>query len=160
MNNISIGGWDQDRHRQYAYYETIGGGMGARPHKKGADAVHTHMTNTLNTPVEALEFGYPFRIKRYAIRKGSGGQGRFRGGDGICREIELLQKAKVTLLSDRRRFRPYGLSGGKPGELGRNVILQGEEERELPGKTTLEVEKGFVISIQTPGGGGHGAPDV
>jgi N-methylhydantoinase B len=160
MNNLSIGGWDPDRQRQYAYYETIGGGMGARPHKDGADAIHTHMTNTLNTPVEALEFSYPFRIRRYAIRQGSGGHGRFRGGDGICREIELLQEAKVTILSDRRRFRPYGLSGGKPGQSGKNVLLHGEEEGELPGKVTLNVARGQVISIQTPGGGGYGEPNA
>ena len=108
MNNLSIGGWDPERQRAYAYYETIGGGMGARPDRDGADAIHTHMTNTLNTPVEALEFAYPFRVRRYGIRSGSGGDGRFRGGDGTSREIELLQDAKVTILSDRRQSSPYG----------------------------------------------------
>lgn len=156
MNNLSIGGWDPGSMRQYAYYETIGGGMGARPTKDGADAIHTHMTNTLNTPVEALEFAYPFRVRRYEIRRGSGGRGRFRGGDGICREIELLHDAKVTILSDRRRFGPYGLSGGESGETGRNVLLRREVESDLPGKVTLDVQKGDVISIQTPGGGGYG----
>jgi N-methylhydantoinase B len=156
MNNISIGGWDPERKRQYAYYETIGGGMGARPDRDGVDAIHTHMTNTLNTPVEALEFAYPFRVRHYGIRKGSGGDGRFRGGDGICREIEFLHEAKVTLLSDRRRFSPYGLMGGEPGSTGRNVLYRGEEEQELPGKVTLQVQKGDIISVQTPGGGGYG----
>jgi N-methylhydantoinase B len=156
MNNVSIGGWHPERQRHYTYYETIGGGMGSRPGKDGADAIHTHMTNTLNTPVEALEFTYPFRIKRYGIRQGSGGGGRFRGGDGICREIELLHDAQVTILSDRRQSSPYGLMGGEPGVPGRNVLVRNEEERELPGKVTFQAHKGDVISIQTPGGGGYG----
>jgi N-methylhydantoinase B len=156
MNNLSIGGWDPEHQRQYAYYETIGGGMGARPDRDGADAIHTHMTNTLNTPVEALEFTYPFRVKRYGIRQGSGGGGRFRGGNGILREIELLHDATVTILSDRRRFSPYGLRGGEAGRAGRNVLIHGDEEQELPGKITLRVRKGDVISLQTPGGGGYG----
>jgi len=157
MNNLSIGGWDVERQRQYAYYETIGGGMGARPGLDGADAIHTHMTNTLNTPIEALELSYPFRVRRYEIRRGSGGQGRFRGGDGICREIELLQDAKITILSDRRCFEPYGLMGGESGKSGRNVLLRGGVEQELPGKVTLQAQKGDVISLQTPGGGGYSA---
>jgi N-methylhydantoinase B len=156
MNNLSIGGWDPERQRGYAYYETIGGGMGARPDRDGADAIHTHMTNTLNTPVEALEFAYPFRVRRYGIRSGSGGDGRFRGGDGIFREIELLEDAKVTILSDRRQSGPYGLMGGESGRPGRNVLVRDGEEKELPGKVTLQGKKGDVISIQTPGGGGYG----
>jgi N-methylhydantoinase B len=156
MNNLSIGGWDPERQRGYAYYETIGGGMGARPDRDGVDAIHTHMTNTMNTPVEALEFAYPFRVRRYGIRRGSGGDGRFRGGDGIFREIELLRDATVTILSDRRQFSPFGLMGGEPGRPGRNVLIRGEEEREMPGKVALQARKGDVISIQTPGGGGYG----
>jgi N-methylhydantoinase B len=156
MNNLSIGGWDPERQRGYAYYETIGGGMGARPDRDGADAIHTHMTNTMNTPVEAIEFAYPFRVRRYGIRRGSGGDGRFRGGDGIFREVELLHDATVTILSDRRQFSPYGLMGGEPGRPGRNVLIRGEEEREMPGKVALQAQKGDVISIQTPGGGGYG----
>jgi len=156
MNNLSIGGWDPERQRQYAYYETIGGGMGARPDRDGADAIHTHMTNTLNTPVEALEFTYPFRVKGYGIRQGSGGGGKYRGGNGIFREIELLHDATVTILSDRRRFNPYGLKGGEAGMVGRNVLIHGNEEQELPGKVTLQAHKGDVISLQTPGGGGYG----
>ena len=156
MNNLTIGGYDPGRKQSYAYYETIGGGMGARPGKDGEDAIHTHMTNTLNTPVEALEFAYPFRIRRYEIRRGSGGDGHFRGGDGICREIELLQEAQVTILSDRRKFSPYGLAGGSPGQVGRNVIIRNGEENELPGKVTVEAQSGDVIIIYTPGGGGYG----
>jgi N-methylhydantoinase B len=156
MNNLTIGGYDPEKKQHYAYYETIGGGMGARPGKDGEDAIHTHMTNTLNTPIEAMEFAYPFLVRRYEIRRGSGGGGRFRGGDGICREIELLHEARVSLLSDRRRYRPYGLNGGSPGQVGWNRIKRNKEEIDLPGKTTVEVQKGDVISILTPGGGGHG----
>ncbi len=156
MNNLSIGGWDPERGRYYTYYETIGGGMGAGPGKDGADAIHSHMTNTLNTPIEALEFAYPFRIRRYEIRQGSGGEGCYRGGDGICRELELLHAANVTLLSDRRKFGPYGLHGGGSGSPGRNALIRAEKEQELPSKVMLETQAGDVISIHTPGGGGVG----
>lgn len=156
MNNLTAGGWDPERQRAYAYYETIGGGMGARPNKDGADAIHTHMTNTLNTPVEALEYAYPFRVRRYEIRRGSGGAGQFRGGDGIRRDIELLHDAQVTILSERRKFAPYGLAGGEPGKPGRNVLIRDGEEHELPGKISLPVRAGDVVSIRTPGGGGFG----
>ncbi len=101
MNNLTIGGWDPERGRPFTYYETIAGGMGARPGKDGADAIHTHMTNTLNTPVEALEYAYPLRVQRYEIRRGSGGAGQWRGGDGVRRDVELLADAQVTLLSER-----------------------------------------------------------
>lgn len=156
MNNLTIGGYDPGHSKSYAYYETIGGGMGARPGKNGEDAIHTHMTNTLNTPIEALEFSYPFRVQRYEMRDGSGGEGKFHGGDGICREIELLHEAQVTLLSDRRKFGPYGVKGGSPGQVGRNVIVRNGEEIELPGKVTVEAQAGDVICIHTPGGGGYG----
>jgi N-methylhydantoinase B len=156
MNNLTIGGWDSERGRPFTYYETIAGGMGARPGKDGADAIHTHMTNTLNTPVEALEYAYPLRVQRYEIRRGSGGAGQWRGGDGVRRDVELLADAQVTLLSERRVFAPYGLAGGEPGQLGRNVLLRDGVEQELPGKTTLAARAGDVISIQTPGGGGWG----
>jgi N-methylhydantoinase B len=122
----------------------------------GADAIHTHMTNTMNTPIEALEFAYPFRIRRYGIRRGSGGDGRHRGGNGIIREIELLENAQVTILSERRRFEPYGLAGGENGLPGRNILIRDGEEKELPGKVSCEVEAGDIISVQTPGGGGFG----
>lgn len=158
MNNLTAGGWDPERQRPYAYYETIGGGMGARPNKDGADAIHTHMTNTLNTPVEALEYAYPFQVQCYEIRRGSGGAGQFRGGDGIRRDIKLLHDAQVTILSERRKFAPYGLVGGEPGKPGRNVLIRNGEERDLPGKISLPVEAGDVVSIRTPGGGGYGHP--
>ncbi len=158
MNNLSIGGYDPDRNQPYAYYETIGGGMGARPTKDGASAIHTHMTNTMNTPVEALEYAYPLRVRRYEIRRGSGGDGHHLGGDGIRRDIEVLQNAQVTILSERRKFQPYGLAGGESGHTGRNLLIRGDEVRELPGKVSLEVEAGDVLSVQTPGGGGYGRP--
>jgi N-methylhydantoinase B len=158
MNNLSIGGWDPERDQPYAYYETIGGGMGARPTKDGASAIHTHMTNTMNTPVEALEYAYPLRVGRYEIRRGSGGKGRYRGGDGIRRDIEMLHDAQVTILSERRKFRPYGLAGGESGQTGRNLLIKGNQIQELPGKVSLELEAGDVISVQTPGGGGFGPP--
>jgi len=156
MNNLTAGGWDPERRRAYAYYETIGGGMGARPNKDGANAIHTHMTNTLNTPIEALEYTYPFQVQRYEIRRGSGGAGQFRGGDGIRRDIELLHDAQVTILSERRKSAPYGLAGGEPGKPGRNVLIRDGDERELPGKISLPVQAGDVVSIRTPGGGGYG----
>jgi N-methylhydantoinase B len=156
MNNLTIGGWDSERDRPFAYYETVGGGMGACPGMDGADAIHTHMTNTMNTPIEALEFAYPFRIRRYEIRRGSGGDGRHRGGNGIIREIEFLENAQVTILSERRRFEPYGLAGGENGLPGRNILIRDGEEKELPGKVSCEVEAGDIISVQTPGGGGFG----
>jgi N-methylhydantoinase B len=156
MNNVTIGGWDSERGQPFAYYETIAGGMGARPGKDGADAIHTHMTNTLNTPVEALEYAYPLRVQRYEIRRPSGGAGQWRGGDGVRRDVELLADAQVTLLTERRVFAPYGLAGGEPGQTGRNVLIRDGEEQALPGKTTLVAQAGDVISVQTPGGGGWG----
>jgi N-methylhydantoinase B len=159
MNNLSIGGWDAERGRAYAYYETIGGGMGARPDRDGASAIHTHMTNTMNTPIEALEYTYPLRVERYEIRRGSGGAGRYRGGDGIRRDIRVLSDARVTILSERRTYAPYALAGGNPGQPGRNRLIRAGEAHVLPGKTSLDVEAGDTISIQTPGGGGYGSPD-
>jgi N-methylhydantoinase B len=156
MNNLTIGGFDPQRGRPFAYYETIGGGMGARPHADGPSALHSHMTNTLNTPIEALEYAYPLRVLRYAVRRGSGGAGRYRGGDGIYRDILMLADAQVTLLSERRRLPPYGLCGGGAGQLGENLLIRNEEEILLPGKGTFELLAGDVISIRTPGGGGFG----
>jgi N-methylhydantoinase B/oxoprolinase/acetone carboxylase alpha subunit len=152
MNNLTFGGRDPRRGEAFAYYETIAGGMGARPAADGVDAVHTHMTNSLNTPVEALEYLFPVRVRRYAIRRGSGGRGRFRGGDGIVREIEFLTDADVTIVSDRRKTRPYGLQGGEPGEPGRNLL----NGRELPSKVRITVRSGDRLGIETPGGGGYG----
>jgi N-methylhydantoinase B len=157
MNNLTIGGWDDARGREFAYYETVAGGMGARPRADGLSAVHTHMTNSLNTPVEALEYAYPLRVRRYAIRRGSGGAGRQRGGDGVVREIELLADARVSLLSDRRRFAPYGLAGGEGGKRGKAELTRRDgKRRKLPGKFSLAARRGERIVIATPGGGGHG----
>ncbi|RMF31614.1 MAG: hydantoinase B/oxoprolinase family protein [Chloroflexi bacterium] len=158
MNNVTIGGWDPERDHPFAYYETIGGGMGARPDRDGASAVHSHMTNTLNTPVEALEYTYPFRVERYEVRRGSGGQGRHRGGDGIRRDIRVLTEVQVSLLTERRRLPPYGLAGGEPGAPGENVLIREGEEHRLPGKGSVLLQPGDVLSIRTPGGGGYGVP--
>jgi N-methylhydantoinase B len=158
MNNLTIGGWDPERGRAFTYYETIGGGMGARPGKDGASAIQTHMTNTLNTPVEALEFAYPLRIRELSVRRGSGGKGRWRGGDGTIREIELLAPARVTILSERRASAPYGLGGGHPALPGRNILIRGEKETSLPAKTSFDGKVGDVVRVETPGGGGLGRP--
>jgi N-methylhydantoinase B len=157
MNNVTIGGWDAGRGRPFAYYETIGGGMGARPGRAGVPAIHTHMTNTLNTPVEALEYAYPLRVARYEIRRGSGGPGQFAGGDGIRRDIEVLAEAQASLITERRRRRPFGLAGGKPGVPGENVLIRAGVEQPLPGKGSFELQPGDVLSLRTPGGGGYGA---
>ncbi|MCD4785823.1 MAG: hydantoinase B/oxoprolinase family protein [Candidatus Eremiobacteraeota bacterium] len=155
MNNVAIGGGN------FAYYETIAGGMGARPGKDGISAVHTHMTNTRNTPVEAIEVNYPFIISRYEIREGSGGDGDFRGGDGIIREYLFRSPAEVSIISERRKVPPYGLSGGKPGRVGENYHFNSREgkEKKLPGKITLEVGTGDRIRVETPGGGGYGGSE-
>ena len=123
MNNLSFGGIEPRTGEAFAYYETIGGGMGARPTADGLSGVHTHMTNSLNTPIEALEAAYPVRVRRYSLRRDSGGKGQFRGGDGIIREIEFLTDVRASILSERRRLQPYGLAGGRPGEAGRNELL-------------------------------------
>ncbi|MBV9083377.1 MAG: hydantoinase B/oxoprolinase family protein [Acidobacteriaceae bacterium] len=156
MNNVTIGGVDPRTGRLFAYYETIAGGAGATSRSDGVSGVHTHMTNSLNTPVEALEYAYPLRVRRYAYRRGSGGSGRFRGGDGLVREVELLGPAQVTILSERRKFAPYGLQGGADGNTGRNLLIRSDSQTELPGKCNLEVPAGTVVRIETPGGGGWG----
>src|SRR6266704_4554662 len=124
MNNLTIGGIDPRTGAEFSYYETVAGGMGARPSLDGMNATHTHMTNSLNTPAEALEYAYPFRVREYRIRKGSGGQGKYRGGDGVVREIEMLSAARMSVLADRRKRAPYGLRGGKSGAAGRTVITR------------------------------------
>jgi N-methylhydantoinase B len=160
MNNLLIGGHDLVRNKPFVYYETIGGGMGARPSKDGISGIHTHMTNTMNTPIEALEFAFPLRLKRYALRRGSGGQGKYKGGDGLVRDVEFLTPARVTVLSERRKFAPPGFHGGHHGQPGENVLLRGGyEEVHLAGKETLDVAPGDVLSIRTPGGGGWGKPE-
>jgi N-methylhydantoinase B len=157
MNNLSFGGFDPRTGQHFAYYETIAGGMGARPASNGLSGIHTHMTNSLNTPVEALESAYPVRVRRYSLRRGSGGAGRFRGGDGIVREIEFLTEVRGSILSDRRRFAPYGLKGGKPGRTGKNELrLHDKRGVKLPSKTAFSAPAGSVLRIETPGGGGWG----
>jgi N-methylhydantoinase B len=160
MNNVTFGGIDpRPGARQgapFAYYETIAGGMGARPTADGLSGVHTHMTNSLNTPIEALESAYPVRVRRYSLRRGSGGAGRFRGGDGIVREIEFLTNARGNILADRRRFQPYGLAGGKPGKAGKDELVIERRILRLPSKTAFSAPKGSILRIQTPGGGGWG----
>ncbi|MEX1252905.1 MAG: hydantoinase B/oxoprolinase family protein [Dehalococcoidia bacterium] len=157
MNNVTIGGWDPERGRPFAYYETLGGGAGAGPEREGLSALHTHMTNTLNTPVEALELTYPFRVREYSIRRRTGGEGRHRGGDGLAREYEFLAPADLTLVTERRRRGPWGLRGGSPGAPGRDTLTgPGRRKRRLPSKTQLSVPAGARLRIETPGGGGWG----
>jgi N-methylhydantoinase B len=164
MNNLTIGGLDvrplsSSGHRSetsYTYYETIAGGLGGSPTSAGASGHHAHMTNSLNTPVEALEYAYPFRMVRYALRKHSGGAGQRRGGDGLVREIELLGDAQVTLLADRRKTLPWGLAGGEAGAPGLTALIREGIEQPLPGKCTVELPAGTRIRIESPGGGGWG----
>jgi N-methylhydantoinase B/oxoprolinase/acetone carboxylase alpha subunit len=157
MNNLSFGGWDTLRNRAFAYYETIAGGMGASPRGPGRSAVHTHMTNSWNTPIEAFEHEYPTRVRAYRIRAESGGAGKNAGGDGIVRELEFLEDADVTILSDRRKRGPYGLHGGSNGECGRNAVSEAGAYTGLPSKTCVKIKRGQTVRIETPGGGGWGA---
>src|SRR5271170_7720896 len=151
MSNLTIGGLDPRTGEPFTYYETTAGGMGARPVMDGISGVQTHMTNSLNTPIEALEYAYPFRVRRYGYRKSSGGCGCFRGGDGLIREIELLADSQVTLLSERRKFQPYGLAGGLPGASGCASLIDGKETVQiLPSKCSVQVHKGDRIRIETP----------
>jgi N-methylhydantoinase B len=157
MNNLTIGGIDPRTGEPFAYYETIAGGMGARPSKDGVSGIHTHMTNSLNTPAEALEYAYPIRLRQYSLRANSGGAGLHTGGDGIIREIEVLTDAQVTMLADRCSRGPYGLAGGADGAPGRTVAIRhdGREEK-LPGKSSVRLSAGERIRIESPGGGGWG----
>lgn len=160
MNNVAIGGWDSERERPFAYYETIGGGAGASPQRDGLDAVHTHMTNTMNTPAEALEMTYPFRLIEYGIRRDSGGRGEHTGGHGIVRTYEFLCPANVTLLTERRRNSPWGIGGGGPGAPGRNLLTRHGSDRAtaLPSKAQITVGAGDRLTIETPGGGAWNGP--
>jgi N-methylhydantoinase B len=148
MNNVTFG------NGRFTYYETIGGGQGACPHTPGPSAVHVAMSNALNTPIEALELAYPLRVRRYQLRRGSGGDGLHRGGDGVIRELEVLEACRLSLLTERRSHAPTGAAGGADGEPGRN-LLNGES---LPAKITRSLEPGDVVRIETPGGGGYGTP--
>ena len=157
MNNLTIGGIDPRSGEPFAYYETIAGGMGARSTKDGVSGVHTHMTNSLNTPAEALEYAYPVRLRQYSFRSKSGGAGLHTGGDGIVREIEVLTDAQVTLLADRRSRGPYGLAGGADGSAGRTLIIrQDGSGEEIPGKTSVRLRSGERVRVESPGGGGWG----
>jgi N-methylhydantoinase B len=159
MNNLTIGGMDDRSGKAipFAYYETVAGGSGASAAHDGVSGVHTHVTNSLNTPAEALEYSYPLRVMKYALRAGSGGAGKHRGGDGIVREIEVLTDATVTLLADRRKSRPYGLAGAEDGAPGRTEILRADGSTELmPSKGSTRLRRGERVCIETPGGGGWG----
>ena len=157
MNNLTIGGIDPRTGEPFAYYETVAGGMGARPGKAGVSGVHTHITNSLNTPAEALEYAYPLRVRQYSLRSASGGNGQFRGGDGIVREIEVLTDCEVTMLADRRSRGPWGLAGGSDGAPGKTFITRHDGSVEpMPGKFSTRLRKGERIKIETPGGGGWG----
>jgi N-methylhydantoinase B len=147
MNNVTLG---NDR---FTYYETIGGGQGACPDADGPSGVHVAMSNTLSTPIEALELQYPLRVERYGLRLGSGGAGRHRGGDGVVRELRALEDCRLSIISERRARAPQGERGGRQGAPGRNR-LNGEP---LPAKVTLDVFRGDVVTIETPGGGGFGS---
>ncbi len=153
MNNVLVGNDD------FAYYETIAGGQGGRPGRPGQSGIHTGMTNTKNTPIEALESHYPFRVVTTRLRRGSGGRGRFPGGEGIERELEFLADATLSLMGERRMVAPWGLAGGEPGACGEDWLLRrdGASDR-LPGKVTLEVRRGDRLRVLTPGGGGWGTP--
>lgn len=156
MNNITIGGTDPRTGRAFAYYETLGGGMGGRNGLPGLSGVHTHMSNTRNTPIEALEHDLPVRIREYRLRRDSGGAGRFPGGEGLVREYEMLADVAVTVLSERRERPPSGLAGGRPGDCGRNTLIRDGREKRLPGKFALRLRPGDRLRIETPGGGGWG----
>lgn len=160
MSNLTIGGVDPRSKLPFTYYETTAGGMGAGPHNDGASGIHTHMTNSLNTPVEALEFEFPFRVQRYSYRRGSGGNGLQRGGNGLIREYELQSDAQLTLLCDRQKFAPYGLNGGDPGKPGAVTALPPDASTAVPleAKSSQQLPRGTVVRLETPGGGGWGKP--
>jgi N-methylhydantoinase B len=157
MNNIAIGSLAAGSINHFTYYETIGGGMGARPDRPGLDGIHTHMTNTLNTPIEALEHAYPLQVERYGLRRNSGGQGLHRGGDGIVRQYRFLDQAHVSLLTERRRLSPYGLAGGHDGRRGENVLIRDGRHKRLTGKINFIARPADRLVLKTPSGGGWGA---
>ena len=154
MNNFTVGGFAGDR--QFVYYETLGGGHGGSSRGPGLSGRHCHMSNTLNTPVEALEYSLPMRVRHYHLREGSGGAGAQSGGDGIEREYEMLAPTTVTINAERRLRPPYGLQGGAPGARGVNTLVRAGREEVVSGKHTAQLEKGDRVIIKTPGGGGWG----
>jgi N-methylhydantoinase B len=163
MNNLLIGGHDPRRGRPFAYYETLGGGHGGGPAGPGESAMQAHMTNTRNTPIESLEHAYPLHVLRLRVRRGTGGRGMHPGGDGMERTIELLAPARVTVIAERRVLPPYGLAGGAPGACGRTVVswpAEGKRMRRrdvvMPGKFTVDLPEGALITVASPGGGGWG----
>ncbi len=156
MNNLTFGGTSSDKMTQFAYYETIGGGAGAGEKADGGSGMHVHMSNTLNTPVEALEYQFPIRVEAYRLRAGSGGKGKHTGGDGLVRQIRFLTPVNVTVTSERRVLRPYPLQGGQPGAAGKNYLIRQGQTISLPGKFSRRLEAGDVLVIETPGGGGWG----
>lgn len=162
MNNVVIGGVTPDADAddagtRFTYYETIAGGQGALPYKGGEGGVHTHMTNTANTPIEVLELSYPLQVERYELIPGSGGKGKFRGGSGIRRAIKVLvDNATLSIQSDRRIYQPKGLRGGENGRAGKNYLIRDGKRLDLPAKVTRQLKKGDIVVIETPGGGGYG----
>ncbi|MFB0564062.1 MAG: hydantoinase B/oxoprolinase family protein [Candidatus Aminicenantaceae bacterium] len=156
MNNIAFGGYDPAKKTTFAYYETIGGGMGASADLPGLSGVHTHMTNSLNTPLEALENYLPLKIRKYCLRRGSGGRGKNKGGDGIVREYEFIVPTHVSIISERRKFSPYGVLGGKQGTKGKNILYSRGKKIILNSKVNIKVNPGDILRIETPGGGGYG----
>jgi N-methylhydantoinase B/oxoprolinase/acetone carboxylase alpha subunit len=157
MNNVAFGGYDPEKKSRFTYYETIGGGMGGSPEREGMSGVHTHMTNSLNTPLEALENYLPMRIKRYGLRKSSGGLGKHKGGEGIIREFQFFVPTQVSILSERRKFAPYGVLGGEEGKTGKNLLITPKgQKKHLGSKVNLKVQPGDILRIETPGGGGYG----
>ena len=149
----------ETRKKPFAYYETVVGGVGAGPTAAGGHGMHVHMSNTRNTPVEALEYDYPLRVAEYRLRLGSGGPGIHKGGEGLIRTIQFLAPTRATIVSERRELPPYGLGGGRPGAPGRNTLLRDGRLSRLPGKVTLDLQPGDAVRLETPGGGGWGKSD-
>jgi N-methylhydantoinase B len=162
MNNLTFGGMrpaiDDQPAAAFAYYETCGGGAGAGPKGAGGSGLHVHMSNTRNTPIEALEFAYPLRLLEYRLRRGSGGNGQHQGGEGLIRSLQFLVPVTATITSERRRTRPYGLQGGGEGAGGRNQLIREGIVSDLPGKTSVALQPGDILRLETPGGGGWGQP--
>lgn len=160
MTNVTWGGINPEDGKPYAYYETVGGGFGARPTKDGIDGIHTHMTNTQNTPIEALEIKFPIRIEKYALRPDTGGAGKYRGGCGIEKDIRLIRgEARISILAERHLLHPYGLNGGKPGGVGESLVYtkSGKTIR-LKSKDTATLKEGDLWIVRSPGAGGYGNP--